>query len=568
MITRSMNTRTRVLGWATIVTLIALAAVAVYTYFAYQQAASALLVERDSQVAYLSASRLRDELTGFSDLLYSIGRTREIALGDDEAQRQELFAARNRLSVFDGGVVLLDNFGRVVATQPEREGILGDDWSNRDFFLALLATPSAYFSNASSDGPFGARVVVVSVPLQGEESEFAGALAGMFRLGEPSISSFYASIVRLRLGQTGNTYVVDGKSNLLFDSGAGASQSQPGTAIDIGKIAGLSIEGDGGAVRTRNGDGREVVAAYAPVPGTGWTLVMQDDWVELTRPTRRYARLLLSLLGLGMALPALGVALLLRQRNTDILQREQSDQGIRVASLIQRTLLPKQIPMVPGWSIKLHHQPCPGVGGDFYDALLLPDGRLMIALAHIADRGVTTAVVMATTRAAIHSAANRRLTPAEALVSINALLCSELDAGDSVRCMVAILDPSSGNLSLAIAGHSPPYVPDARRAEFKLDGMPLGRNLNAKYEQVDTVIKPGEGLVFVGEGLISAKNDRGQVLGNERLQAVLDGLGAGGERTVGRLLVELSEFVGPGREQVDDVTIISLDRQSPRPLHG
>jgi serine phosphatase RsbU (regulator of sigma subunit) len=134
--------------------------------------------------------------------------------------------------------------------------------------------------------------------------------------------------------------------------------------------------------------------------------------------------------------------------------------------------------------------------------------------------------------------------------------------------MVAILDPSSGNLSLAIAGHSPPYVPDARRAEFKLDGMPLGRNLNAKYEQVDTVIKPGEGLVFVGEGLISAKNDRGQVLGNERLQAVLDGLGAGGERTVGRLLVELSEFVGPGREQVDDVTIISLDRQSPRPLHG
>ena len=187
--------------------LAALAGVAVFTYLAYQRAASQLVVERDQQVTYLSAARLKDELLKFSDVLVALARMPEIYRG--ELRRSTRGAAQGqsapgRLRQRRGAAGQLRQSAR---REPERPEILGADWSDRDFFRELLADARRFFSDATQDGPDGAGVVVISVPVLGENGEFVGALAGMFRLGEPRVSSFYASIVRLRLGQGGNTYV-------------------------------------------------------------------------------------------------------------------------------------------------------------------------------------------------------------------------------------------------------------------------------------------------------------------------------------------------------------------------
>ena len=213
--------RRRLIAGTMVVTLAVLAGVAVFTYLAYQRAAVALVVERDHQVAYLSAARLRDELLKFTNELTSLARNPGIYRDTISDQLMALNKASPRLVVFDAGVVLLDRFGRVRATQPERPEILLSDWSDRPFFRELLTSSEVAFSDASPDGPGGRPVVAISVPVLDENGGFVGALVGMFGLGESRSSSFYASIIRLRLGQSGNTYVVDGDDRILYDSGYG-----------------------------------------------------------------------------------------------------------------------------------------------------------------------------------------------------------------------------------------------------------------------------------------------------------------------------------------------------------
>jgi sigma-B regulation protein RsbU (phosphoserine phosphatase) len=330
--------------------------------------------------------------------------------------------------------------------------------------------------------------------------------------------------------------------------------------VDIQHLAGISIDGSGEAVRTRDSEGHDIVAAYAPVPETDWTLVTEDDWAELTSQTRPYGQLLVGLLGLGMVLPAIGVALLLRERSRQVVERRQADEETRVARLIQSALFPKHAPLVPGWTISLHYQPTASVGGDFFDLLLLPDGRLVIALANIPQRGVSAAVAMATTRAAVRSAARRMLSPADALQSLNELLCTELDADDSVRCSYGLLDPSTGYLSLGLAGHSPPYCSGLGSAQMIPQGMALGMTLDVRYEQIEASIEPGGCLAFFGEGVFDAANGQGEVLGRERVNAAMNALSSNGHPRPEDLLTELGDYLGPDKEQLQDLTIITLER--------
>ena len=108
--------------------------------------------------------------------------------------------------MFDGGVVLLDEHGVVVASQPERPADMGADWADRPWFRAIVNGSGPAFSDVTSDGPEGTRVVVVGVPVTGENGEFRGVLAGMFRLGATSVSAFYGDIVKLRLDESGRSF--------------------------------------------------------------------------------------------------------------------------------------------------------------------------------------------------------------------------------------------------------------------------------------------------------------------------------------------------------------------------
>jgi len=222
----------RLLIASVVLTFVLLGGAAGVTYIAYQQATAELVLERDRELAFFSANRLESELAKLAEGVGALARTEAVNQGNFSAQRQALEDARHRLAVYDAGTVLMDSRGIVIGTEPWRPEIHGRDWSNRPFFSRLLTSASVYISDVVEDGPDGQEVVVVSVPIQGGRGEFVGALAGMFKLGEPTVSSLYASVVRLRLPQTGSTYLVDGNGRLLYDS-EGAAIGLVGAGHDV-----------------------------------------------------------------------------------------------------------------------------------------------------------------------------------------------------------------------------------------------------------------------------------------------------------------------------------------------
>ena len=126
------------------------------------------------------------------------------------------------------------------------------------------------------------------------------------------------------------------------------------------------------------------------------------------------------------AAPAVRVAQLVEQQQIETRERERMEQELRVARLIQQTLLPKEIPALDGWELAAYYQPARAVGGDFYDFIALDDGRLGLVIGDVTDKGVPAALVMATTRAVLRSAASASTRPGEVLARTNNMLCPDI----------------------------------------------------------------------------------------------------------------------------------------------
>ncbi len=302
---RRGSLRAKIIAWSFVPTVIILAAVALVTFTAYQRVTEDFAIERDREVTRLSASQLATELAEHTDNLAALGRSMgTYTYSHPAAQRIALQRARERLTVFDGGVLVLDTFGTVVAAEPERPQVLGQNWSNRPYFIQMFRHPGPVFSDIAADGPDGAQIIVVAVPIIGPQDQFLGTIVGMFRVGTTTVSAFYADIVKLRIGESGSAYVVDGNGQTIFHS----DPERIGEDFSGQPAVQEALNGQVGAFRTRDLEGRDIVVAFAPVPGTSWGLVSEESWAVLTSPGRGYRQFLLVLLALGVLVPALVVA--------------------------------------------------------------------------------------------------------------------------------------------------------------------------------------------------------------------------------------------------------------------
>jgi serine phosphatase RsbU (regulator of sigma subunit) len=539
-----------------------IAGVAVFIYISYQKAASELVIERDRQLAYLSAARLKDEITKFSDILQALSRTSDISNGDLLQQRTALKSAQFNLDIFDGGVVLLNNLGRVVATQPERARTIGQDWSDRDYFNQLLVSQTVYFSDMVYDGIDGKNAIVVSVPLFGEKAEFTGVLAGMFTLNTSNTSAFFASIVRLRIGQSGNTYLVDGKGNMLYNSGAiGFTSNQNTNNLDW-----LPDETDGNAMRTRDAAGHDIVAAYAPVPGTNWRLITEDDWKIVTSETRRYTSILFGLLAVGMLLPAIGVGVFLRRQSAETLKRELEEQDLMLANRIEEMILPGEAPYLSGWDLSMQYLSTNIPGGDFFDFMFLPDGRLMIMVGTVNDLGVLATYAMTTVRTALRGAALSQLTPAEAVGRSNRLVFPEIRPGITINCLYGVLVPDSGIFTYVNAGLSSPCIVSNRRVDSKdITEDPLGKSLESTYSTQSIHIHPEDCLLLYTDGWIELIKENGRDFSCEDTYQVWQASHKGEEPFLQALLSGYSQDGKLIAGCKQDITLLSVARQPVEP---
>jgi serine phosphatase RsbU (regulator of sigma subunit)/ketosteroid isomerase-like protein len=247
-------------------------------------------------------------------------------------------------------------------------------------------------------------------------------------------------------------------------------------------------------------------------------------------------------------------------------ERERIEQELSVARRIQQASLPKEVPKPEGWQIAPYYQPAHEVGGDFYDFHPLSGDRLGLAVGDATGKGVPAALVMSTTcgmlQAVSEASDSSSSSPGEVLKRVNEAWTVRIPANMFVTCFYAILEPESGRLLYANAGHDLPYVWQSGEAEeLRARGMPLGLMPGMSYEEKEIELDVGEGVFFYSDGLVEAHDPKGEMFGFPRLKALLAEHGE--LKALGDLLIEERySFVGEDWEQEDDITLLTLKRSA------
>jgi serine phosphatase RsbU (regulator of sigma subunit) len=244
------------------------------------------------------------------------------------------------------------------------------------------------------------------------------------------------------------------------------------------------------------------------------------------------------------------------------IMRRSIEQELRMARDIQRTLLPKDSPQLDSWKLSHRYLPAREVGGDFYDFLELPGGRLGLVVGDATGHGMPAALVMATARSMLRAVAQASDSPGEVLRRTNDPLVMDIPPNMFVTCFYGILDPSSGRLVYANAGHDLPYL---RRGggdaeELRARGMPLGLMPGMSYEEKEVLLEAGDSALLYSDGLVEAHDPKGEMFGFPRLRALIVEHGDEEKPLVDSLLEELYSFTEEGWEQEDDITLLTLQR--------
>lgn len=268
------------------------------------------------------------------------------------------------------------------------------------------------------------------------------------------------------------------------------------------------------------------------------------------------------------AAPAIRVGQLVREQQAEAQRRERIDQQLKVAQLVQRQFLPESLPDLPGWQVSAFYRPAQTVGGDFYDFIPLPAGRVMVVIGDVTDKGVPAALVMASAHALLRAAAPRLIGPGAVLETVNELLWRDTPAHMFVTCLALVLDGASNRVTFANAGHDVPYVRTADGvAELRAKGMPLGLMPAMTYEEKSFTFRPGDCALLHSDGLSEAHAADREMFGFHRVAALV-GRGASGQALIDLCLTELDAFTGPGHEQEDDITLLSLEHTVPAGRSG
>lgn len=261
-----------------------------------------------------------------------------------------------------------------------------------------------------------------------------------------------------------------------------------------------------------------------------------------------------------LALTAIENAALVQAR----IEKERLEEELRLARNIQMRLLPTEMPTIPGYEIASLSLPSRYVAGDYFDVLPLTGGKLLLAIADVSGKGAPAALLMANLQAGLRLL-RQELDPekpdlATATRRLNRVVCENTDAASFITFFWGVLDPESGSFTYVNAGHNPPRLvhPSTGIEPLESGGLILGVLPDAKYEEGNILITPGDALVFYTDGVTEARNADDEEYGETRLDAaLLQHCSHSADDCLNALRNDVEAFID-GVPYTDDVTMLVL----------
>lgn len=246
------------------------------------------------------------------------------------------------------------------------------------------------------------------------------------------------------------------------------------------------------------------------------------------------------------------------------LEKQKQDGEMSIAQGVQQALLPDTLPQPAGWKFYASYDSAQAVGGDYYDAFDLGDGKYVLSFGDISGKGVPGAIIMSRMSSCVQSTLQFTHEPLEAVNAINTHMCANAAEGRFVTYNYVLLDVKTNEIALVNAGHMSPMIlkPDGTIDEFPEDsiGLPIGVMEDYPYEVEKRVINPGETVVLFTDGVDEAMNPEGELYTLERMRELISRSPRDPEE-LGKILLADVRRHANGRPQNDDITIMTFGRE-------
>ena len=251
----------------------------------------------------------------------------------------------------------------------------------------------------------------------------------------------------------------------------------------------------------------------------------------------------------------------------ETLAMQKTLQELSLARTIQASFLPEELPRLSGWQVHAALEPARQIAGDFYDFILLPDGQVGIVIADVADKGLGPALYMALSSTLLRTFASQYpAEPARVLSATNQRILQDAHANLFVTVFYGVLNPDSGRLVYANAGHPPAFLFSREQTtvqqSLRNTGMPLGIDPVSTWREEVIHLAPGEMLMLYTDGVTDAQNSQGEFIDRHTvLNCVYEHLDQPVQNIQEAIFDKIHQFVGDA-PRFDDITLVIVKRES------
>lgn len=284
--------------------------------------------------------------------------------------------------------------------------------------------------------------------------------------------------------------------------------------------------------------------------------VLQLDSLNVERPfNKEDLDLLASLAG------QIGLAVENARLHTELVTQRDIQRELDFAMQVQIGFLPSHPPDVPGFAFFDHYEAAQRVGGDYFDYVELPDGRVAVTVGDVAGKGVPAALLMARLFASARYQLLTRGTPGDALAALNNELAQTALGHRFITCLFMMIDPARATMTIANAGHMAPLIRSADGKIISLgqkeSGVPVGIAREQEFTEVKQELQPGDLVLMYTDGVTEAMNREGDLYGRGRLVSVLGQCPDDIQETIESIVADVDRFSGD-LPQRDDICLVGF----------